>query len=163
MIALDFDGVVANYGGHATETRYNPALADILPHQRQPVAIVTNQGGLAFHRLNPARYPSPEHVARRLAGGIRYLAALGYPVAVLLISAYHPKAAPQAIQYAAHRLRLAMPGVRTWHVYSTPESRKPSPFMLLRARASIYYGDSPEDAQAAAAAGIPFVAVTRFM
>lgn len=163
MIGLDFDGVVANYGDHVNETRFNPALRDILPRQRQPVAIVTNQGGTAFHRLNPERYPSPEHVAQRLAGGIRYLSALGYPVAVLLISVYHPKAERQAIQYAAHRLRLAMPGVRTWHVYTTAESQKPSPFMLQRAHASVYYGDSPEDAQAAAAAGIPFVAVPRFM
>jgi phosphoglycolate phosphatase-like HAD superfamily hydrolase len=35
--------------------------------------------------------------------------------------------------------------------------------MLRVAGATIYYGDSPEDAAAAAAAGVPFVAVPRFL
>jgi hypothetical protein len=34
MIALDFDGVIANYGDHTT-TRLNAALLALLPRQRQ--------------------------------------------------------------------------------------------------------------------------------
>lgn len=161
MICLDFDGVVANYGNHLTETRFNDALLALLPPARQTVAIITNQGGMAFHGVAPERYPSPERVAMRLLAGIGWLEARGYRVQMVLVSAYHPRADRQAIERAAAQLRRALVLVPLT-VYTTARSRKPSPFMLRVAGAGVYYGDSPEDEEAARAAGVPFVRVPRF-
>lgn len=162
MIALDFDGVIANYGDH-TVTRLNPGLLALLPRQRQPVAICTNQGGVAFSRINPARYPTPLMVAQRLNAGCNFLRTHGYPVRAILVACYHPKAQEADIQWAAQALReyvsLLAPA---WTVYASERARKPSPLMLKAVGATVYYGDSPEDAQAAQAAGVPFVAVPRF-
>lgn len=164
MIALDFDGVVANYGDHVSQTRYNPVLLPLLPARRQPVAICSNQGGMVFSRHNPERYPSPLRVAQRLLGGCNFLWRYGYPVQALYISAFHPKAADADIQaVAAHLRELISVIVPVWRVYTTERARKPHPLMLRAAGATCYYGDSPEDAQAAQAAGIPFVAVPRFI
>lgn len=164
MIALDFDGVVANYGDHTTQFRLNDGLFALLPRQRQYVAICTNQGGMAFSRSNLAKYPSPERVAYRLAAGCNFLHRHGYPVSAIFVSAYHPKAADADIQQVAAILRRHLPKiVSAWRVYTTERARKPHPLMLRVAGATIYYGDSPEDAAAAAAAGVPFVAVPRFL
>ena len=164
MIALDFDGVIANYGDHTTTTRLNTALLALLPRQRQHVAICTNQGGMAFSRHNPARYPTPQRVAQRLNAGCTFLAQSGYPVAAILASAYHPKADAGDIQSVAQELReLVAVFAPRWRVYTTERSRKPHPLMLRAAHATAYYGDSPEDAQAAESAGVPFVAVPRFL
>ena len=161
MICLDFDGVVANYGNHTTETRFNDALLALLPPERQPVAIITNQGGMALHASAPERYPAPERVAMRLLAGIGWLEARGYRVQMVLISAYHPRADRQMIERAAAQLRRELVLVpRT--VYTTERARKPHPLMLRAAGATCYYGDSPEDEQAARAAGVPFVRVPRF-
>jgi hypothetical protein len=164
MIALDFDGVVANYNDHTTTIRINTGLLALLPRQRQPIAICTNQGGMAFSRHNPARYPTPAQVAKRLRGGCDFLRLHGYPVQAILISCYHPKAQESDIQHAAQQLRdfvaLFAPA---WRVYTTERARKPHPLMLRAAGATVYYGDSPEDGQAASAAGVPFVEVPRFL
>lgn len=162
MIALDFDGVVANYGDHTTQLRLNGGLFALLPRQRQPVAICSNQGGMAFSRLNPEKYPSPERVAYRLAAGSNFLH--GYPVQAIFVSAFHPKADDAAIQQAAQQLRKMLGRFApAWRVYTTERARKPNPLMLRAAGATVYYGDSPEDAQAAQAAGIPFILVPRFV
>jgi len=164
MIALDFDGVIANYGDHTTTTRINTGLLALLPRERQPVAICTNQGGMAFSRRNPARYPTPLQVAQRLNAGRNFLTRNGYPVAAIFVSAYHPKADAADIQRVAQELReLIAVIVPAWRIYTTERARKPHPLMLGAAGATCYYGDSPEDAQAAQAAGIPFVAVPRFL
>ena len=164
MIALDFDGVIANYGDHTTTTRLNTALLALLPRQRQPIAICTNQGGMAFSRRNPARYPTPQRVAQRLHAGCAFLSQSGYPVASILISAYHPKADAADIQAVAQELRALLAlFAPAWRVYTTERARKPHPLMLRAAGATVYYGDSPEDGQAASAAGVPFVEVPRFL
>lgn len=165
MIALDFDGVVANYGDHTTTIRFNADLLLLLPRQRQPVVICTNQGGMVFSRLNPAKYPTPHQVAHRLAFGCAFLAQSGYPVEAIYISTFHPRAADSDIKLVAQRLRneLSVNAAPPATVYTTERARKPNSFMLRVAGATVYYGDSPEDAQAAEAAGIPFVAVPRFM
>ena len=119
---------------------------------------------MAFSRLNPAKYPTPLQVAQRLNAGRNFLARNGYPVAAILISAYHPKADAADIQRAAQDLReLLALFAPAWRVYTTERSRKPHALMLKAAGATCYYGDSPEDAQAALAAGVPFVAVPRFL
>ena len=120
---------------------------------------------MVFSRLNPQMYPTPHQVARRLAFGCAFLAQSGYPVAAIYISAYHPRAADSDIKLVAQRLRneLSVNAAPPATVYTTERARKPNSFMLRVAGATVYYGDSPEDAQAAEAAGIPFVAVPRFM
>ena len=164
MIALDMDGTILNYGGHTQETRYNPALALLLPSVRQPVAILTNQGGMAFSRLNPERYPSPDRVACRIFQAAGFLKGLGFPVSDVLVSCFHARAADADIQAMARALRaeLATPRGIFWTVYTTERARKPSPFMLRVCAATSYYGDSPEDAEAAERAGIPFIPVLRY-
>lgn len=163
MHALDLDGTILNYGGHATEeTRYNLALLPMLPPPTL-LAIITNQGGTAFSRYHPDRYPTPLRVAERLNDACNFLRRAGYPVAAIYASCYHPKAKPADIQIVAQQLReLVALIVPTWTIYTTERSRKPSPLMLKAAGATTYYGDSAEDAEAAARAGIPFVAVARF-
>lgn len=164
MIALDFDGVVANYNDHTTTIRINTGLLALLPSQRQPVVICTNQGGMAFSRLNPAKYPTPLQVAQRLNAGCNFLTRNGYPVSAIFASTYHPKADAAEIQRVAQELReLISVVVPRWRVYTTERARKPHAFMLKVAGATVYYGDSPEDQQAAEAAGVPFVAVPRFL
>ena len=164
VIALDMDGTILNYGSHTTETRSNYSLLPMLPRERQPVAILTNQGGMAFSRQNPAKYPTPERVAERLYTAVRFLRDNGYPVSIIIASCYHPRAEHAAIQSAAAKLRTYMPQfvATVWRVYTSEAARKPNSLMLKVAGATIYYGDSPEDVAAAANAGIPFVAVPRF-
>ena len=48
-------------------------------------------------------------------------------------------------------------------VYTIARARKPQPLMLHSVMASEYWGDSDEDGEAAAAAGVPFVNVERFL
>lgn len=164
MIALDFDGVVANYGDHTTQMRYNDGLFALLPHP-QPVAICSNQGGMAFNATDTAKYPTPERVADRLYWGSQFLLRHGYPVQSILVAAYHPKATEEQIQHAARKLRARFYQTLRcdWSVYTTERARKPHPLMLRACGATSFYGDSPEDGEAAAAAGIPFVLVPRFL
>jgi hypothetical protein len=91
MIALDFDGVVANYGDHTTDFRLNDGLIALLPRKRQPVAICTNQGGMVFSRSNLAKYPSPERVAYRLAAGSNFPAQARLPCASYLCVGVPPE------------------------------------------------------------------------
>lgn len=160
MTAIDIDGTILNYNAHTEETRYNTALLHVL--QPCAVTLVTNQGGMAFSRSNP-KYPTPLRVAHRINSACTFLQRNGYGVMAVLVSCYHPKAQVGDIQSAAAHLRelLSVQGF-AWTVYTTERARKPHPLMLRAAGATIYYGDSQEDADAAKAAGIPFVAVPRF-
>lgn len=165
MIALDFDGVVANYGDHTTQLRFNGDLFRLLPRP-QPVAICTNQGGMAFSFSSPDRYPTPQRIAYRLFHGCAFLEVRGYFVQRILIAAYHPKASEHDIERAARQLQERLQPFLfdcDLNIYTTEQARKPSPFMLWTAEATMFYGDSSEDAQAAEAAGIPFVSVPRFL
>lgn len=165
MIGLDLDGTVLNYSNHVSDLRINPALVALLPANSQPVAIISNQGGAVFSRSDPAKYPSPARITERLGHAVEFLAAAGYPVAAIHISVYHPKAQHSDIINTAIMLRKILssrlPRMQA-HVYIGTSSRKPGTFMLRAAGATAYYGDSPEDRQAADAAGIPFVYVERF-
>lgn len=165
--AFDMDGTLLNYAGHNTQTRFNPELPALLNGWRGPCAILTNQGGIAFHTANPDRYPSPLFVAQRISAARRYLHSLGCETRIILASCWHPKASNAMIQTAAQRLRDAItdviPLTVAHTIYATERARKPNPFMLRVARATAYFGDSPEDEAAAQAAGITFVHVKRFM
>lgn len=165
--AFDMDGTILNYSAHNTETRFNTALPALLNGWRGPCAILTNQGGIAFHTANPGRYPSPLFVAQRISAAGRYLNSLGCHTRIILASCWHPKASETMIQSAAQHLRDALtdtiPQNVAHTVYTTERARKPNPFMLRVARSTVYFGDSPEDEAAAQAAGIQFVHVERFL
>lgn len=74
------------------------------------------------------------------------------------------RANPIAVRNAAAILRDEFYSlqVRNWAVYTTARARKPSAYMLRRAKATEYWGDSDEDGLAAAAAGITFKRIERF-
>jgi hypothetical protein len=163
MIALDLDGTILNYGDHTTQLRVNLALLDRLPGP-QPVSILTNQGGMCFSKASPAKYPTPLTVAARLETARDFLSRAGYTVAIIHVSAWHPRGDSAEIQRVAAELRRYLPVLAgAWHVYTTERARKPFPLMLRAAGATVYYGDSTEDTQAAVEAGIPFVSVPRFL
>lgn len=163
MIALDLDGTLLNYGATNGATRVNVELIDSLP-AGAPVAIVTNQGGMVWSINNPQKYPTPERVARRLAIAITYLEEHGHQVSSIHICVYHPKASGTAFLSIMNALiaHLHQSELTGWVVYMAATARKPEPQMLLLARATVYYGDSPDDELTAQNAGIEFVAVTRF-
>lgn len=159
MIALDIDGTLLDYGSHGA-TRINTDLVASLP-RGVDIVLVTNQGGLPFGLTNH-RFPSVRQFVERLATIYRYMAACRKPFSAVYVCVYHPLASPQAIQSVAHQVRGHIAIYPRWRVYATSRARKPSPLMLRAAGATIYYGDSPEDAKAALAASIPFVPVCRF-
>ena len=173
MIALDLDGTLLDYSPEELQPRVNSAVLEKLRCLGvRHVAICTNQGGLGFGVLGAKRkdgrgYPTPIDFMRRIAYARPVLLENGIRVAAVRVSLYHPAADtnPQvaaAIQRAARQLRAPLAATAPWRVYTTAAARKPQPLMLRSVGATEYWGDSDEDAQAAAAAGIPFVRVERF-
>jgi histidinol phosphatase-like enzyme len=167
MIGIDLDGTILNYNNHTTKIRINPDLLSILrnvSNDRQ-IAIITNQGGMAFCSVSSKKYPDPHLVAMRIRYAVEYLRNHGYIVAQVHVSAYHPDASQLEIAKAARQLRQSLRfmlrDVR-WTVHESARSRKPSPFMLKCSKASLYLGDSPEDMEAAKRAGIFGVLVKRY-
>ncbi len=163
-IGLDLDGTILNYNAHASEIRTNPALLAMLPRHAD-VVIISNQGGLPFGRI------TAEQVVKRLTVARQFLDAGSHSLLWCYFSTYHPKADGQSILNAAKRLRHTLMrdlfkrgimGYGQWSIFTTARSRKPEPYMLKLSEIEAYYGDSPEDEQAANAAGIPFVSVPRF-
>lgn len=181
MVALDLDGTLLDYSPEGQEPRVNPvalsALSAALNRRPRQVAILTNQGGLPWWAMGVLRrdgrpYPSPEQFLRRLDFACCALSEQRIAVVAVRVSIYHPKAAP-AVQRAARLVRAGLNDMEqagrryyrwaSWRVYTTAAARKPNPLMLRSVGATEYWGDSPEDAQAAANAGIPFVKVERFL
>lgn len=161
MITLDIDGTLLGYSGSPTVNR--PLILSLSTQTRQ-VSLVTIQGGLPFGILNSAgKYPRPEDFYHRLCNLQQALFEYNIHLAMLRVCIYHPKAPSNAIHNAASQLRnLLSVFCVDWKVYTTERARKPNPFMLRSVGASVYYGDSDEDEQAALAAGIEFVKVERF-
>jgi histidinol phosphatase-like enzyme len=167
-IGIDLDGTVLNYGAHHSEIRTNDALLAMLPPCSK-ITIVSNQGGIALGRI------TAKHVVKRLVSAVTFLEGAGHSVNAVWFATHHPKANDAEVQQAARQLRsemhrakhsFALPFSFRWTVFAAPKARKPSPYILkaIERRTGIvaYYGDSPEDAEAAKAAGISFVAVTRY-
>lgn len=174
FIILDFDGTIADFAPEGATTRINHALLRTLTQQGvRRIGIYTNQGGLLFgvaglKRKDGRPYPTPEKFLCRLADGLAALGSYGITVADVRVSCWHAAAGDnpalaRAMQTAAARVRAGL-GATTyrWTVYTTPAARKPRGDVLRWMGATAYYGDSPEDAAAAADAGVPFVAVERF-
>lgn len=171
MIALDLDGTLLDYSPEGPTPRVNRALIATLKAQGvRQVAILTNQGGLPFGVAGKLRkdvrpYPTPEQFDVRLGAAVYALARSGIAVVAVRVSCWHQYARERDIQSAARQVRALMPRLSTsdWRVYATARARKPNPLMLRSVGATCYYGDSPEDGDAAANAGIPFVKVERFL
>lgn len=171
MIALDFDGTVANYGGGPFQLN-RPLIRSIW--QAQPLmlpdcAICTNQGGLVWGVLNrrrygdPGKFPTPESFVRRIDLAQQKMPLHGLRLDELRLCVYHPKAPESLIKTTAQQVRDLLRGAPfAWTVHETPAARKPAALMLRAVRATIYYGDSDEDEAAARNAGIPFMRVARF-
>ena len=133
------------------------------------VAILTNQGGLPYGVAGKLRkdgrpYPTPVQFITRLRCARVALSEYGIAVAHLRVSLWHAYADAAAIRSAATQVRgwLDVTQGMQWRVYTTERARKPHPLMLHSVGATEYWGDSPEDAAAAANARIPFVPVERF-
>ena len=179
MIAIDLDGTLLDYNYLLLgEQAINLPIVRSISRRNEPVAIVTNQGGLPFGvrgrcRQDGRPYPTPDDFAFRLSRAIHALVNHGVLVAAVRVCVYHPKAGDVSIDLAArlvrpHLARLVSNGYirdgrKVWRVYTTGAARKPSPLMLRSVGATEYWGDSPEDAVCAAALGVPFVAVERFV
>ena len=155
-IGLDLDGTICNYNAHGVEIRTNSALLEMLP-PKSLIAIISNQGGLPHGRIEAAQ------VVRRMAAACMFLAQAVPLVVGIYASVFHPTATAGQVRSAERSLRYrATQSGLPLSVFSTARSRKPSPYLLRHTQITAYYGDSPEDADAAKAAGIPFVRVKRF-
>lgn len=171
MITLDIDGTLLDYN-YSTRTKpviNQELIAKLAADGVEQIALVTNQGGLVFgeqgfRRQDGRGYPVPEDFTNRLFELDQALARHGIAIAGVYICTYHPKADAGWLDATTDKLRRLL---RLTHlpcfVYPVDSFRKPSPIMLEIAKASVYYGDSDEDEQAASAAGIPFVRVPRFV
>lgn len=166
LAAYDIDGTLLDYG-HATPPRVNWTLLQQINARR--IILVSNQGGLPLGMQgavmkNGQPYATPDVFAERLAALTQALQASAIEVYKVRISVYHQRADRTMIEKAG-RAVIAATGLRAPRliIYNTPQSRKPSPWMLLDSGAVSYTGDSDEDEAAAAAAGIRFTRVERFL
>ena len=175
MIALDQDGTILNFLRDTMETSVNWPLLQTLRRQgAKQVGIYTNQGGLPWFvagvlRKDGREYPSPYEFVKRLQISVSALNSYGIAVPDIRISCFHPRAERKHIEAAAVDVRKCLHAAGMsdyWTVYTTARSRKPEAHVLVslkRLWGEIeYWGDSPEDGEAALAAGVPFVPVERF-
>lgn len=156
---FDMDGTLIAYGDGRG---INYDLIDQVVNPGDKVAILTNQGGI------PLGYRTVKQFVERFTGLRHYLeVGCGVKVVGLQVALWHKKATRD--QIAAAFMELAdvyyVEGNNEMipFIWIPPHCRKPDPFMLQVANVGIYYGDSDEDEQAAAAAGVQFVRVPRFM
>lgn len=162
--AADLDGTILNYGNHTMECRINRALiAQLLADGVKEIDIITNQGGLFWHASAPDKYPSPECFLARLGAALMALREAGIGVGAVRVATYHPNVTAEAVRGVSDALLSLLQQPSNVIVYDEPEARKPGPLMLVEGAITRYYGDSPEDMQAAEAAGCAGVLVERFV
>lgn len=166
MKTFDIDGTLLDYDYLVGEDPVINQRLIVSLDISEPVALVTNQGGLAFGLMDAKRrdgrqYPRPVDFVWRLNKLINYLTDAGIPVVSVYVCTFHAKAPAELCREAAATIKEMLPNDIV-KAYSLERWRKPNPAMLIEAGATVYYGDSEEDGQAAAAAGIPFVKVERF-
>lgn len=170
-IASDFDGTISAYGqavGAQLELNM-PLLLQWVQLGVTGVAIVTNQGGLGLglrdeYEGNVSRFRTPAEFAARINETARVLGTLGLDLYCVSVATFHPKVSSEYCHLAAQRLQQAVRLDTLLHASGSWDWRKPSPTMLIHlpTKASVYYGDSDEDEQAAMLAGMPFSKVDRF-
>ncbi len=103
MIALDLDGTLLDYSLEGPTPRINYALIASLAAQGvKRVAIVTNQGGLAFGVAGKLRkdnrpYPTPAQFAVWLIAAINALTKADIAVVAVHVSLWHDYADDEAI------------------------------------------------------------------
>lgn len=161
---FDLDGTLLNYGNADFTTFVNTAFLDTLAGTTDApefIKIVTNQGGLQFGMAGIAKYPTLSYFEDRI---IRLMAALqerNVYIDRVYACIYHPKGDHILEDQVKEAIAASRIG-RIVTVLDKEAYRKPAPGMLLLAGATVLYGDSDEDEQAAQAAGIPFIRVDRF-
>lgn len=166
MIAFDIDGTLLDYK-YSTPGEVNQEIIKSI--KPGPIALVSNQGGLAMGiegklREDGRPYPTPNIFAERFATLVRELSKAGIEIARVRVCVYHPRASRESIQRAALEVRgILRASCKDVIVYTSERARKPSPWMLRSVGAWMYYGDSEEDEEAAKAARVHFVRVRRFM
>ncbi len=171
MIACDIDGTLLDYAYDRIGVINRSFVERLVKLPVDAIALVSNQGGISLgvagaKRADGRWYPTPQLCFNRLM--TVYLTLRQYHIKIVRVAycVYHPRATPNAIANAARQLRrlinLNVPDRFDYTIYETARARKPNPLMLRAVNASIYYGDSDEDEEAARAAGIAFARVPRF-
>lgn len=173
MLATDLDGTLIPYGQNNQQpTAFNHELA-MQWKQRgiTKLCIATNQGGMVFSN-GENKYPTPQIVAWRIAYAIDELSKHGITVKTVIASVYHPKATIKMIGDAMLGLAQEFAALAMFGKFNvgkvelrtkgTEFYRKPNPQMLFDLKATEYWGDSPEDADAARNANVRFFSVDRF-
>lgn len=157
-IACDIDGTLLNYGKKKNDSDIaNALLIEHLAKETTSVTLVTNQGPLALSLVSATEF------TERIEALHHWLHRKDITIVALYISLWHEKADPAKLPAIKEELVLEL-----FHmpfevfVYTDSEWRKPSPRMLLAAEADVFYGDSVEDMEAAAAAGCKWVKVACF-
>ena len=161
---FDLDGTLLNYGNANFTTSINTAFLDTLAGTTDApefIKIVTNQGGLQWGMAGIAKYPTISYFEDRI---IRLMATL-QDRNIYIHSVYACIYRPKGDHLLEDQVKEAIATSRIGRIVTVLDEeayRKPAPGMLLLAGATVLYGDSDEDEQAAQAAGIPFIRVDRF-
>lgn len=161
-VGINLDGTLLNYG--LTEFSVNYAfIARLVADGVTEVTIITNQGGLCFNEINPDKYPAPVDFLERAIVAYQVLHEAGINVYCCRVAIWHPKASEEMIDAVRTELLLLNAPQMGVSIFEHEAARKPGTQMFERLDIVRYYGDSDEDEQAAANAGIEFVRVERFM
>lgn len=162
---FDLDGTLAE----TWETSLLPGVAERVSDLHGEIAVATNQAGVAWNAVKGEPYPRPSDIGHRLVGVAQALPRLKEALWLVAIgdeevslSAERWRGLAAGVTRAASPLRVRTSSDLAW--------RKPRPGMLLEAcRAwgvapdeALFVGDRQGDAEAAAAAGMPFVYAERF-
>ena len=157
MLCFDIDGTLLDYGQRLPPVVNAYLISHIPP--RTPVGLLTNQGGIA-RALSVVPYHTPERFLARLWALLECLRAQRVMVEVVLVATYNEHVDLEFCELASQQLRDAGPICLVAN--ADPDWRKPAPAMLRLAGCTEFWGDDDTDAQAAAAAGVPFKRVQRF-
>lgn len=154
---FDLDGTLTAYGdGHGL----NYDLIDQVIDRGDKVAVLSNQGGISLGYRTVGQFVARFFHVKQYIQNVRRA-----KVVELQVALWHEKATREQIAAAFLELSGVYYPDSSMHcmVWAQQPYRKPEPRMLQIAGVGIYYGDSDEDERAAAAAGVQFVRVPRFM
>jgi len=165
LTIFDLDGTLAEMW----ETELLPGVAERVAELDGPFAVATNQAGVAWNAGKGDPYPRPSEVGRRLVDVAEALPALQDALWLVSIGDERVSLPPERWRALAAGVTQAAASLRV-RTSSDLDWRKPRPGMLLEAcrtfgvspADALFVGDRPEDTEAAAAAGMPFVYAIRF-
>jgi len=162
---FDLDGTLAE----TWDTSLLPGVVGRLSGLHGPIAVATNQAGVAWNAVEGEPYPAPSDIGRRLVGVAEALPRLKEALWLVAIGDERISLSPErwrglaaCVTRSASPLRVRTSSDLAW--------RKPRPGMLLEACRSfgvgpeqaLFVGDRREDAHAAEAAQVAFIAAERF-